>query len=147
MHHSTCFTHVPWCISGSLTRSYRENFPDIPRNVTYIVRGIAAEIRSPGRQMRPMNQRGDPRSYHRWSVWRPMDSLGFAEKCFGTKLERRFHRCTDIKCPLCLSKVLTPFGPFWPFLIGCMVSADYWLADYPELRQTTQPSTIGGPLG
>ena len=33
------------------------------------------------------------------------------------------------------------------FLIGCMVSADYWLADYPELRRTTQPSTIGGPLG
>ena len=27
-----------------------------------------------------------------------------------------------------------------------MVSADYWLADYPELRRTTQPSTIGGPL-
>ena len=26
-------------------------------------------------------------------------------------------------------------------------SADYWLADYPELRRTTQPSTIGGPLG
>ena len=28
-----------------------------------------------------------------------------------------------------------------------MVSADYWLADYPELRQTTQPTTMGGPLG
>ena len=39
----------------------------------------AAEIRSPGRQMRPMNPPGDPRSFHRWSVWRPMDSLGFAE--------------------------------------------------------------------
>ena len=28
-----------------------------------------------------------------------------------------------------------------------MVSADNWLADYPELRRTTQTSTIGGPLG
>ena len=28
-----------------------------------------------------------------------------------------------------------------------MVSADYWLVDYPELRRTIQPSTIGGPLG
>ena len=36
---------------------------------------------------------------------------------------------------------------FEHFFIGCMVSADYWLADYPELRRTTQPSTIGGPLG
>ena len=39
----------------------------------------AAEIRLPGRQIRPMNPPGDPRSYHRWSVWWPMDSLGFAE--------------------------------------------------------------------
>ena len=69
-------------------------------------------------------------------------------KCFVMKVDRRFHRCTDIKCPLCLSKMRTLFGPFWPFFfIGCMVSADYWLADYPELRRTTQPSTIGGPLG
>ena len=29
--------------------------------------------------MWPMNPPGDPRSHHRWSVWRPMDSLGFAE--------------------------------------------------------------------
>ena len=72
----------------------------------------------------------------------------FCRKCFEiNQVERRFHRCTNIKCPLCLSKMRTPFGPFWPLLIGCLVSADYWLADYPELRRTTQPSTIGGPLG
>ena len=40
----------------------------------------AAAIWSPGRQSRPMNPPGDPRSYHRWSVWRPMDALGFAKK-------------------------------------------------------------------
>ena len=70
------------------------------------------------------------------------------QKCFGMKVERRFQRCTDIKCPLCLIKMRIPFGPFWPFLIGCVVSADYWfLTDYPELRRAPQPSTIGSPLG
>ena len=44
MHHGTCVTHVPWCISGSLTRGGGENVPDIPgacatRNLTYLARG------------------------------------------------------------------------------------------------------------
>ena len=44
MHHGTCVTHVPWCMSGSLTRSGGENVPGIPgacatRNFTYLVRG------------------------------------------------------------------------------------------------------------
>ena len=30
MHHGTCVTHVPWCMSGSLTRGGRENVPGIP---------------------------------------------------------------------------------------------------------------------
>ena len=30
MHHGTCVTHVPWCMSGSLTRSDWGNFPGIP---------------------------------------------------------------------------------------------------------------------
>ena len=30
MHHGTCVTHVPWCMSGSLTRSGGENVPGIP---------------------------------------------------------------------------------------------------------------------
>ena len=30
MHHSTCVTHVPWCMSGSLTCSNGENVPSIP---------------------------------------------------------------------------------------------------------------------
>ena len=29
MHHGTCFTHVPWCMSGSLTRGGGENVPGI----------------------------------------------------------------------------------------------------------------------
>ena len=44
MHHDTCVMHVPWCMSGSLTRGGRENVPDIPgacatRNCTYLARG------------------------------------------------------------------------------------------------------------
>ena len=30
MHHGTCVTHVPWCMSGSLTRGGWENVPGIP---------------------------------------------------------------------------------------------------------------------
>ena len=30
LHHGTCVTHVPWCMSGSLTRGGGENVPGIP---------------------------------------------------------------------------------------------------------------------
>ena len=30
MHHGTCVTHVPWCMSGSLTYGDGENVPGIP---------------------------------------------------------------------------------------------------------------------
>ena len=30
MHHGTCVTHVPWCISGSLTCGDGENVPGFP---------------------------------------------------------------------------------------------------------------------
>ena len=50
MHHSTCVTHVPWCMPGSLTTGFfwnrwRGNVPGIPgacatRNFTYLVRGL-----------------------------------------------------------------------------------------------------------
>ena len=43
MHQGTCVTHVPWRMSGLLTRGGRENFPGIPgacatRNYTYLAR-------------------------------------------------------------------------------------------------------------
>ena len=58
MHHGTCVTHVPWCMSGSLTRGGGENVPDIPgacatRNFTYLARGpwfVACSI--PGHYMK-----------------------------------------------------------------------------------------------
>ena len=50
MHHGTCVTHAPWCMSGSLTSGFLwspgggENVPGIPsacatRNFWYLVRG------------------------------------------------------------------------------------------------------------
>ena len=44
MHHGTCVTHVPWCMSRSLTRGGGENVPGIPgawatRNFAYLARG------------------------------------------------------------------------------------------------------------
>ena len=44
MHHGTCVTHVPWCMSGPLTHGGGENVPGIPgawanRNFTYLARG------------------------------------------------------------------------------------------------------------
>ena len=43
MHHGTYETHVPWCMSWSLTRGGAENVPGIPgawatRNCTHLVR-------------------------------------------------------------------------------------------------------------
>ena len=48
MHHGTCVTHVPWCMSGSLTRGGGENVPGIPGacanlNLTYLARGPLIE--------------------------------------------------------------------------------------------------------
>ena len=44
MHHGTCVTHVPLCMSGSLTHGGAENVPGIPgacatHNFTYLARG------------------------------------------------------------------------------------------------------------
>ena len=44
MHHGTCVTHVPWCMTGSLTHGDGENVPGTPgacatRNFPYLVRG------------------------------------------------------------------------------------------------------------
>ena len=48
MHHGTCVTHVPWCMSGSLTCGDGENVPGIPGacatcNFTYLARGPLSE--------------------------------------------------------------------------------------------------------
>ena len=48
MHHDTCVTHVPWCMSGSLTRGGGENVPGIPgvctaRKIPFLARGPLPE--------------------------------------------------------------------------------------------------------
>ena len=42
MHHGTCLTHLPWYMSGSLTRGDGKNFPGAcaNRNFTYLARGL-----------------------------------------------------------------------------------------------------------
>ena len=55
MHHGTCVTHVPWCMSESITRGGGKNVPGIPgacatRNFTYLARGPLRQI-VPGSQM------------------------------------------------------------------------------------------------
>ena len=49
MHLSTYVTHVPWCMSGLLTRGGGENVPGIPsacatRDFTYLTRGPRVDI-------------------------------------------------------------------------------------------------------
>ena len=39
MHHGTCVTHMPWCMSGSLIRGGGENVLGAARYFTYLVRG------------------------------------------------------------------------------------------------------------
>ena len=48
MHHATCVTHVPWCMSGSLTGGGGENVPGFPgacatRNFMYLARAPCTE--------------------------------------------------------------------------------------------------------
>ena len=49
MHHGTCVTHVPCCMSGSLTCGGGENVPGIPgacasHNFTYLARGPCCQF-------------------------------------------------------------------------------------------------------
>ena len=51
IHHGTCLTHMPWYMSGSLTRGDGKNVPGIPgacatRNFTYLVRGPCNNVQS-----------------------------------------------------------------------------------------------------
>ena len=49
MHHGTCVTHVPWCMSGSLARVGGENVPGITgtcatRTSAYLTRGLYQKL-------------------------------------------------------------------------------------------------------
>ena len=52
MYHGTCVAHMPWCMSGSLTRGGGENVSGIPgacatRNFSYLVRGPLGLVELP----------------------------------------------------------------------------------------------------
>ena len=46
MHHCTCVTHVPWCMSRSLTRGGGETFPAFPAHVQPAILRIWQEAHS-----------------------------------------------------------------------------------------------------
>ena len=50
MHHGTCVTHVPWCMSGSLTFGDGENVPGIPGACTSAILRIWQEAHVLGRR-------------------------------------------------------------------------------------------------
>ena len=63
MHHGTCVTHVPRCVSGSLTHGGGEKVPDIPdacttRNFTYLIRGTCWELISKMLFLKTQSQTG-----------------------------------------------------------------------------------------
>ena len=47
MHHGTCVTHVPWCMSGSLTCGDGENIPGIPGACAPAILSIWQEAHGP----------------------------------------------------------------------------------------------------
>ena len=55
MHHGTCVTHVPWCMSGSLTCGDGENVPGIPGACAPAVLRIWQEAHATHYLSKPMN--------------------------------------------------------------------------------------------
>ena len=57
MHHGTCVTHVPWCMSGSLTCGDGENVPGIPGACAPAILRIWQEAHICGTRRRWVNTR------------------------------------------------------------------------------------------
>ena len=54
MHHGTCVTHVPWCMSGSLTCGGGENVPGIPGACAPAILRIWQEAHEPWPESKPL---------------------------------------------------------------------------------------------
>ena len=81
MRHGTCVTHVPWCISGSLTRGGGKNFPGIPgacanRKFTYLVRGPLQHTRRHNHACELTFVSVATSVYSNWSTFRPGNGIG-----------------------------------------------------------------------
>ena len=82
MHHGTCLTHVPWCMSGSLTRDGGENIPGIPGacatcNFRYLARGPLVDATWESWRLKNKNKNKNTTAPHywlfvRWIRWSPL---------------------------------------------------------------------------
>ena len=77
MHHGTCVTHVPWCMSGSLTRGGGETFPAFTVHAQPAILQIWQEARgqclglchlTPTRCHPWSTIRSDNRNYQKWEM-------------------------------------------------------------------------------
>ena len=98
MHYGTCMTHVPWCVSGWITRGGEENVPRAcaTRNFAYLARGplIINRFLSffPG-----YGQAGSFRIVTPWSLFR-IGSVSKPVTAMGVlKLHERGKLCIDCK--------------------------------------------------
>ena len=78
MHHGTCVTHVPWCMSGSLTCGDGENVPGIP--------GACAPA-----TLRIWQEAHDALTHLPWTKWPPFGQTTFSNAFSWMKMiEFRF---------------------------------------------------------
>ena len=57
MHHGTCVTHVPWCMSGSLTYGSGKNVPAFPAHARTAILRIWQEAHAICKSMDPISHR------------------------------------------------------------------------------------------
>ena len=109
MHHGTCMTHVPWCMSGLLTRCAGENVLGIPGrcatlNFTHLARG-------PNEQM--------SRKAGRWRVLSVSDGYHFRFVMFRLLLWECFE---TLRCHEWRGNAFRTTGPLW-----CLTADNRWV--------------------
>ena len=83
MHHGTCVTHVPWCMSGTLTCGGGENVPGIPGACAPVILRIwqeAHEVKCPILTTMVLEFSGDLIGCATRSKWGPFGDRYFARK-------------------------------------------------------------------
>ena len=78
MHHGTCVTHVPWCMSGSLTCGDGENVPGIPGACAPAILRIWQEVHGSQAEANPsiFNEYISSNEYHFTFISWKMSSCG-----------------------------------------------------------------------
>ena len=122
VHHGTCLMHVPWCMSGSLTRGGGENLPGIPgacaiRNFAYLVRG-------PWRIQYLLQLWLPPPSYNISHKICPL--FGYALTCFFFFVSRSLFELNAHILQRCVNVTGAKIGMSWePFT----TSIDWWISN------------------